>query len=117
MSALVVFLLIVAVLLVIFTLQNSIEVTIHVFLWEINNAPLVLVLLGCLILGYLLATIYLYPKLWKTRREYKKTLRLNHELQQAQNLNSPKTGATTEVSHPEGIELDRDDDNNNFFKG
>ncbi|MCK3685436.1 LapA family protein [Maribellus sp. YY47] len=116
MSALVVFLLILAVLLVIFTLQNSVDVTIHLFFWEISNAPLVLILLGCIFLGYLLAALYLYPRLWKARREYKKMLRLNEELQQQHDLNHSKKEANTEVSDPEGIELDDDDEDNSFFK-
>lgn len=116
MSALVIFLLILAVLLVIFTLQNSIDITIHIFFWKISDAPLVLVLLGCLVLGYLLATLYLYPKLWKARREYKKMLRFNDELQQLHDLNHPKKETSREISDPEGIELDDDDDDDSFFK-
>jgi len=116
MSALVIFLLVLAVLLVIFTLQNSINITIHIFFWEINNAPLVLVLLGCLFLGYLLAALYFYPSLWKARREYKKMLRFNNELQQLHNLNHPEKTTDNEESDPEGIELDDDDDDDGFFK-
>lgn len=116
MSVLVIFLLILAVLLVIFTLQNSLDVTIHVFFWEISNAPLVLVLLGCLFLGYLLAALYLYPSLWKVRREYKKMLRFNEELQRLHDLNHPKKETISEEFDPEGIELADDDDDNTFFK-
>ncbi|MCE4562725.1 LapA family protein [Maribellus sp. CM-23] len=114
MSALVVVIIILAVLLVIFTLQNSVSVTIHLFFWEISNAPFVLVILGCLILGYLLATLYFYPKLWKARREYKKVLRANDDLHQ-HDLDHPKPETAAEVSDPEGIELD-DDDSHNFFR-
>ena len=113
MSALVILLLILAVLLVIFTLQNSIEITIHVFFWDIPNAPLVLVLLACILIGYLLATIYFYPILWKVRREHKKMLRFNEELQQLHKMEHPEP----EKIDPEGISLDdEDDDEDTFFK-
>ncbi|RIJ47025.1 LapA family protein [Maribellus luteus] len=115
MSALVVVIIILAVLLVIFTLQNSVGVTVHLFFWEIANAPFVLVILGCLILGYLLATLYFYPKLWKARREYKKVLRANDDLQQ-HDLNHPSKESSPEISDPEGIELNDDDDSHKFFR-
>ncbi len=112
MSALVIFLLILAALLVIFTLQNAVDVTIHVFFWEIQNAPLVLVLLSCMLIGYLLAAFYFYPRVWSLRRENKKMLRTNEELQKLQDMDQPGK----EESDPEGIELDDEDDDDTFFK-
>lgn len=117
MQAIVIILLILAVLLVIFTLQNSVEITINVFFWEIVNAPLVLVLLSCILLGYLLASIYFYPRIWKVKKEYKQLIKFNNELKELHELNHPKIIKDPEETNPEGIELDDDDDKKNpFFK-
>ena len=117
MQVIIIILLILAVLLVIFTLQNSTEITIHLFFWDISKAPLVLVLLGCIVVGYLLAVIYFYPKLWKTKKEYRQLIKFNKELQELHDLNHPKKIKNQQDSDPEGVELDDDDDNNNsFFK-
>ena len=64
MSVVIIFILILAILLVIFTLQNSVEITINAFFWEITDAPLVLVLIVCIFMGYLLGALYLYPRIW-----------------------------------------------------
>lgn len=115
MQAVIVILLILAVLLVIFTLQNSIEITINVFFWEIKEAPLVLVLLGCIIIGYILAIIYFYPRIWKLKKEYKKLIKSNSELKELHEMNQKKKKGREETIDPEGIELD-DDDEDSFFK-
>ena len=71
MQIVIIFSLIIAVLLVIFTLQNATEISVNIFFWEVNNVPVVLVIIGCIIIGYLLATIYYYPLVWKIKRELK----------------------------------------------
>ena len=116
MQALIIILLILAILLVIFTLQNSTEITIHIFFWEIANVPLVLVLLGCIILGYLVAVIYFSPRLWKIKKEYKQLIKFNTELEELHAMNHPKKIVDPEESNPEGIELEEDDGRNSFFK-
>ena len=112
MQVIIVIILILALLLVIFTLQNSMEITLNIFLWEITNAPLVLVLISCVIIGYILASIYFYPKLWKSKREYNQMVKFNEELKELHDLNHP---AHELEKNPEGIELDEDDDSNSFF--
>ncbi len=116
MQAVIIILLILAILLVIFTLQNSIEITIHVFFWELNSVPLVLVLLCCIVLGYILALIYFSPRIWKLKREYKQLTKFNRELEHLHKLNHPANETDPDDSNPEGIELDDDDDKNSFFK-
>lgn len=118
MQVLVVILLILALLLVIFTLQNAMDITINVFFWEIKDAPLVVVLLVCLVAGYLIATFYLYPKLWKLKREYKQMIKFNKELKELHELNKKHDAVPSTVSNnPEGSKLDEDDDYDNpFFK-
>jgi len=71
MQAVIIFLLFIAVLLVIFTLQNATEISVNIFFWEISNVPVVLVIIGCIIIGYLLTAIYYYPLVWKLKRELK----------------------------------------------
>lgn len=113
MHAVIIIMLILAILLVIFTLQNSFEISINVFFWEIYNAPLVLVLLICILLGYLLAVVYFWPRLYKLERKYRHTLTSEKKLEN-------RLGELQQnyESHPEGIELDVDDedDENEFFK-
>ena len=115
MQAVIILLLILAVLLVIFTLQNQVGITIHLFFWKIIDAPLVLVLLACLLMGYILASIYFYPRLWKVKKEYNKMLRFNKELKELHEMDHP--AKVKEVSDPEGIPFDDDDDEDDtFFK-
>ena len=116
MQAVIIILLILAVLLVIFTLQNSTEITVHLFFWDLPNVPLVLLLIGCIILGYILALIYFTPRIWKIKREYKQLIKFNKELEELHALNHPKREVDPEENNPEGIELEDDDDNNSFFK-
>jgi len=116
MQAVLILFLILAVLLVIFTLQNQMEVGIQLLFWEIKDVPLVLLIIACLVIGYVLAAIYFYPRLWKTKRELKKLLRFNKELKQLHDLDHPKKEKTEDVTDPEGIEFDDDDDDSSFFK-
>ena len=117
MQIIIIILLILAILLVIFTLQNSTEITIHLFFWDISRAPLVLVLLGCIAVGYLVAIIYFYPRLWKVKKEYRQLIKFNKELQELHDLNHPQKETDKENTDPEGIELDDDDgETNSFFK-
>ena len=114
MHAVIIIVLILAILLVIFTLQNSFEVTINVFFWEISNAPLVLVLIICLVLGYILAFVYFYPQIWKLSKENKKITKLNKKLEK-----EPGTVQSEDIdTGPEGIELDvgNKDEDKSFFK-
>ena len=116
MSLVIIIILILAVLLVIFTLQNSMDITLNFFLWEIANVPLVLVLIGCVILGYLFAGIYFYPKLWKSKKEFKQLIKSNKELKEFYDLNH-KNEDTEEEKNPEGIEMgEEDEDRKSFFE-
>ncbi len=114
MHAVMIILLILAILLVIFTLQNAFGVTITVFFWKIDQAPLVLVLLCCLLLGYILATIYFYPRLLKLKKDYKKAVKSGKKLEDR--LEAEKS--LQEKPGPEGIELEVDDEKNEkgFFR-
>ncbi|NQU86610.1 MAG: DUF1049 domain-containing protein [Mariniphaga sp.] len=112
MQVIIIILLILAILLVIFTLQNSIGISITVFFWEITDAPLVLVLLVCIVSGYLLSTIYLLPKIWKLKKEKSQLLKKTESIQKNDTFQTIPESSDDDY---EGMELD-DDDNNSFFK-
>ena len=77
MSAGIIFLLILALLLVIFTLQNPATIDLHIFFWNVHEVSLVLALILCLILGVILAFLLSYPKIWKLKNQLKE----KHELE------------------------------------
>ncbi len=105
MHVTIIIMLILAILLVIFTLQNSFEISISVFFWEIQNAPMVLVLLVCILLGYLLALIYFYPRIWRLDKKLHRSANMEKKLE-----NELIELRREKVTGPEGIELDVDDD-------
>jgi lipopolysaccharide assembly protein A len=112
MHVTIIIMLILAILLVIFTLQNSFEVSISVFFWEIPNAPLVLVLLVSILLGYILSAVYFYPRIWNLKKKLHQSV--HSEKKMASKLNQREM-----ESNPEGIELDVDDDeddDHDFFR-
>jgi len=116
MQAVIIFVLILAVLLVIFTLQNSVEISISVFFWTINDAPLVLVLISCIVIGYIIAAIYFYPRIWKIKKENRQLTKINRELKEIHAMNPSGKG---DDSNPEGISLNDEseaDEENSFFK-
>ena len=110
MTATIIILLILAVLLIIFTLQNSTEITIQLFFWEIANAPLVLVLIGCIVIGYIFAVFFFYPRLWQLKSENKRLVKLNKK------YDSAVQNGVAEEDHPEGIEMGKDTGKYTFFK-
>lgn len=115
MQAVIIIILILAILLVIFTLQNSFEISINLFLWDISNAPFVLVLLGCVLLGYIIAAVYFTPLVWKLKREKKQLAKDKKRTEQLVLTEETED----EEEDPEGIELNEDDkeeENQNFFK-
>ena len=103
-----------AILVVIFTLQNTLEITINLFFWEIQNAPLALVILCCIALGYFVAVIYLYPKIWNLRGENKKLTKLNGKLEEKLTTMQARLKSEEDV-HPLGIEMGKMDDNFSLF--
>ncbi len=65
---------ILAVLLVIFTIQNQILLNLKFFHWEITDVPVVYILLSGLIFGFLLASMMQLPRILKLKRELKKVV-------------------------------------------
>lgn len=112
----IIILLILAVLLVIFTLQNQMNVNIQLFFWGIKDVPLVLVMISCLLIGYALAFIYIYPKLWRSKRELKKLGRTHEELKNLHDEDHPKKASAGVESHPEGIKFEDEEEDSSFFK-
>lgn len=117
MQALIIIILIVAILLVVFTLQNSVEITIQLFFWEIPNAPLVLVLIFCLALGYIVALVYIYPRFWKLKRKNNQLIKFNEELKELHTMNNPEKKDNNELKENGNHEGDKMDsfDRDSFF--
>ena len=115
MHAVIIIILILAILLVIFTLQNSFEITITAFFWKIEDAPLVLVLLSCVLIGYLIGAIYFYPRLFNLKKDLRKISKSKQNLEEE--LEEQKQIPRSSESHPEGIELDVDDEDKEEQKG
>ncbi|MGE4586858.1 MAG: lipopolysaccharide assembly LapA domain-containing protein [Mangrovibacterium sp.] len=67
MSAGVILILILAMLLVVFTLQNSMAISLKIFFWELNDVPLVLTLVVCIFAGFLIAFCLYAPRIWKMK--------------------------------------------------
>lgn len=73
-----------------------------------------LVLLCCVLLGYILAAIYFYPRILKLQKDYRKAVKSGKKLENQ--LQTEKSSA--EKPGPEGIELEIDDEENDkgFFR-
>lgn len=63
-----------SVLLVIFTIQNQLEINIRFLEWELNEVPLVMVLIAGLIFGFLLAMMLQLPTILRLKKELKKVI-------------------------------------------
>ncbi len=98
-----VMLLILAILLVIFTLQNSESVSLKLFFWPVK-VPLVLLILASMLLGYLLPHFSYLPRIWSLKRE------LSRARKRVEERNS-NTENRWQDDDPEGMtfdDLDRD---------
>lgn len=74
MSGKVIVFLALLVLLIIFTIQNQLLIDIRFFKWEIEEVPLVVVLIAGLIFGFLLALMMQLPKIMKLKKELKSVI-------------------------------------------
>jgi uncharacterized integral membrane protein len=98
--------LVLAVLLVIFTLQNQEKVTLKFFFWTIHEIPAALLLVITLLLGYLIPYMLLIPRIWKLKSELKRTRMEKEELEEAQ-LEPEQPRKKTD---PEGIAFEDEDE-------
>jgi lipopolysaccharide assembly protein A len=117
MQGALIILLILAILLVIFTLQNAVGITINIFFWEVTEAPLVLVLLVCILAGSFLSSIYYLPKIWSLRKERNALRRMQEKTKEEASSNrSPeeRMAGRADSLNPEGSDLD-EDDTESFF--
>jgi uncharacterized integral membrane protein len=74
MSGKVIVFLILSVLLIIFTIQNQLQIDIRFFKWEIKEVPLVVVLIAGLIFGFLLALMMQLTKIMRLKKELKNVI-------------------------------------------
>lgn len=63
-----------SVLLVIFTIQNQLEINIRFLEWELKEVPLVMILIAGLIFGFLLAMMLQLPTILRLKKELKKVI-------------------------------------------
>ena len=92
---------ILAVLLVIFTVQNQILLNLKFFHWEITDVPVVYILLSGLIFGFLLASMMQLPRILKLKRELKKVVT---ELKKSEEIVATKD----ELVDSEGVSMGSD---------
>ena len=98
--------LVLAVLLVIFTLQNQEKVTLKVFFWTIRDIPVALLLVITILLGYLIPYLLLIPRIWKLKSELTRTRKEKEELEEARD--QPERERT--ARDPEGMALDEEEE-------
>lgn len=96
MSAGIIFILILALLLVIFTLQNTDPVNLSLFFWDLSDVPLALTLIITLIIGFIAALIIFYPRIWKLKAKIK---------QQQKELDKIAEDTIGKETHPEGTKI------------
>jgi len=98
--------LVLAVLLVIFTLQNQEKVTLKVFFWTIREIPVALMLVITILLGYLIPYLLLIPKILKLKSELTKTRKEKEELEESRE----QPVRERPVRDPEGVPFDDEED-------
>lgn len=83
---------IISALLITFTIQNSVVVSLKFLVWEITGIPLVLVLISGLVSGYIIAALIKMPKIFSLKRELNSVTRELEELKKAETEDSDNKG-------------------------
>ncbi len=99
--------LVLAVLLVIFTLQNQDKVSLKLIFWAIRDIPVALLIVVCLLLGYLIHYFSQVPRIWKLKSELHKARLEKEELE----VTAGEESAKRKKPDPEGIPFDEDESN------
>lgn len=73
----IIMLLILALLLVVFTIQNTHMVDVNILFWTLHQIPLALVIFSCIVGGALICMGIYLPRIWKKRAQINK---LNKEM-------------------------------------
>lgn len=104
MSIAIILILLLSLVLVIFTLQNTVLISLNFLFWNVEDVSLVLTLLIFLICGIIISILLYVPKIWKLKskiREQKKQITsLSEKIDDSENRtdNGPDmkiTGETT----------------------
>ena len=98
MSAGIIIILLLALLLVIFTLQNTVLISLNLLFWEIHDVPLVLALIICLILGFTVALAFYTPKIWKLKSKIKEQQKSLNKMTQEQGPQSAQKEDDIEIT-------------------
>lgn len=97
MSWKVVIFLLLATLLVTFTVQNQLLLDIKILKWELTEVPVIYVLISGLIFGFLLSAIIQLPTILRLRRELRNVVR---ELEESEHIEPvhEEDGSSEDVS-------------------
>jgi uncharacterized integral membrane protein len=80
------------------------------------HVPLVLVIIGFIIIGYIIAAVYFYPRIWKIKSERKQLQKALKESERNKTIEKGQVVEFDEDPGPEGFELDDEEDEHSFFK-
>jgi lipopolysaccharide assembly protein A len=100
--------LVLAVLLVIFTLQNQEKVSLKLFFWTVSNIPVALLIIICMLVGYLIPTMLLIPRIWKLKSK----LRRAQEEEEEPEEENQETKLEKQKPDPEGIAFEDEEEQN-----
>ena len=104
MSITIILILLLSLVLVIFTLQNTVLISLNFLFWNVDDVSLVLTLLIFLICGIIISILLYVPKIWKLKSKIKEQKRqiisLSEKINDSENKTENKpdmeiTGETT----------------------
>ncbi len=106
-----VIILVMAVLLVVFTLQNQEKVSLKLLFWTIRDIPVALLIVTCLLLGYLISFFSLLSRTWKQKSELRRARLENAkpEVEDQQEYDRGEESFKRKERDPEGIPFDEDE--------
>lgn len=87
--------LIISALLITFTIQNHIIISLKFLIWEITGIPVVLVLISGIVSGYLIAALIKMSKIYSLKRDLNK---VTSELEEAKKVSETDLDTDQDVS-------------------
>ncbi|MFV0521258.1 MAG: lipopolysaccharide assembly LapA domain-containing protein [Mangrovibacterium sp.] len=96
-------LLVLALLLVVFTLQNTQTIDVNILFWTIKQIPLALTIFTCILMGIVVSMGIYIPKSWKQKSKIKMLSKEVDALKESIRQSEQKTISSEKmVKHPEG---------------
>lgn len=98
-----------ALLLLIFTLQNPQPVDIDIIFWTITQVPLALTIFCCVILGVVIGVGIMFPRNWKKQSKIKSLTKELNSLKELIRVATPADNKTDIISkNPDGVRINQD---------